>query len=64
MRKICAIINIDEEELLKKGIGTIDYLKREFGWLKASGIFLEGARIIDEDDKEDTPLIKTLNEFF
>lgn len=64
MRKICAIINIDEEELLKKGIGTIDYLEREFGWLKASGIFLEDARIIDEDDKEDTPLIKALNEFF
>ena len=45
-------------------IGTIDYLEREFGWLNDSGIYLDQARIVDEDDAEDKELVELIDKIF
>ena len=64
MRKIIAIIEVDDDKAIEEDLGTIDYLEREFGWLKESGIFLEDARILDEDDKYDSEAIALSNKIF
>ena len=64
MRKIIAIIEIDDDMAIENDMGTIEYLEQEFGWLGESGIYLENARIIDEDDKYDKEVIKLVNEVF
>ena len=64
MRKIIAIIEVDDDKAIEEDLGTIDYLEREFGWLNESGIFLEDARILDEDDKYDSEAIALSNKIF
>ena len=50
MRKLVLLVDVDESFAIEEDIGTIDYLEREFGWLNDSGIYLDQARIVDEDD--------------
>ena len=64
MRKVIAVIEIDEDMAIQNDMGTIDYLEQEFGWLSESGVYLENARIIDEDDKYDKKALKLVNEIF
>ena len=64
MRQILAFISVDETTPIEEDIGTIEYLEREFGWLQESGIFLEVAKILDDDDKEDANAIKLANKIF
>lgn len=64
MRKVIAVIEIDEDMAIENDMGTIDFLEQEFGWLGESGIYLENARIIDEDDVYDKEAIKLVNEIF
>lgn len=64
MRKVIAVIEIDEDMAIQNDMGTIDFLEQEFGWLDESGIYLENARIIDEDDVYDKKAIKLVNEIF
>lgn len=64
MRKIIAIIAVDDDKAISEDLGTIEYLEREFGWLNESGIFLEDARILDEDDKYDSEAIALSNKIF
>lgn len=64
MRTIIAIIEVDEEPVIAEDLGTIEYLEREFGWLNQSGIYLQNARILDEDDKCDANAIKLANQIF
>ena len=64
MRKIIAIISVDDDKAISEDLGTIEYLEREFGWLNESGIFLEDARILDEDDKYDSEAIALSNKIF
>ena len=64
MRKLILLVDVDESFAIEKDIGTIDYLEREFGWLNDSGIYLDQARIVDEDDIEDKELVKLVDKIF
>ena len=64
MRKLILLVDVDESFAIEEDIGTIDYLEREFGWLNDSGIYLDQARIVDEDDAEDKELVKLVDKIF
>ena len=64
MRKLVLLVDVDESFAIEEDIGTIDYLEREFGWLNDSGIYLDQARIVDEDDIEDKELVKLVDKIF
>ena len=64
MRKIIAMIEVDDDRAIAEDMGTIEYLEQEFGWLADSGIYLQSARILDDDDKYDASAIKRANEIF
>ena len=64
MRKLILLVDVDESFAIEEDMGTIDYLEREFGWLNDSGIYLDQARIIDEDDIEDKELVKLVDKIF
>ena len=64
MRKLILLVDVDESFAIEEDIGTIDYLEREFGWLNDSGIYLDQARIIDEDDIEDKELVELVDKIF
>ena len=64
MRKLILLVDVDENFAFEEDIGTIDYLEREFGWLNDSGIYLDQARIVDEDDIEDKELVKLVDKIF
>lgn len=64
MRKIIAMIEIDDGKAIKEDLGAIDYLDREFGWLLESGIILKEARILDDDDEYDVEAIELANKIF
>ena len=64
MRKLILLVDVDESFAIEKDIGTIDYLEQEFGWLNDSGIYLDQARIVDEDDAEDNELVKLVDKIF
>ena len=49
-RTIIAIIEVDDDRAIEKDEGTLDYINREFLKLQQSGISLEDARILDDDD--------------
>jgi hypothetical protein len=64
MRKVIAILEVDDDMAIEENSGTIEYLEREFGWLGESGIFLKEARILDDDDKYDAKAIELANQIF
>ena len=64
MRKLILLVDVDDNFAIEEDIGTIDYLEREFGWLNDSGIYLDQARIVDEDDAEDNELVKLVDKIF
>ena len=64
MRKLILLVDVDDNFAIEEDIGTIDYLEREFGWLNDSGIYLDQARIVDEDDIEDKELVKLVDKIF
>ena len=64
MRKLILLVDVDESFAIEEDIGTIDYLERKFGWLNDSGIYLDQARIVDEDDIEDKELVKLVDKIF
>ena len=64
MRKVIAILEVDDDKAIAEDLGTIEYLEREFGWLEESGMFLQCAKILDEDDKYDTNAINLANKIF
>ena len=64
MRTVIALLEIDDEKAIAEDIGTLDYLEREFGLLKPSGIFIESARILDDDDEYDAKAIELTNQIF
>lgn len=64
MRQVVVLLEINDELADNKNMGTIDYVEQEFGWLQESGIFLKQARIIDEDDLEDTQFVKLTKALF
>lgn len=64
MRIVVAMLEIDDDRAIEEDLGTIEYLEREFGWLESSGIFLQNARILDDDDEYDAKAIKLANKIF
>lgn len=64
MRRIIAILEVDDDKAIAEDLGTIDYLEREFGWLGQSGIFLQNAMILDDDDKYDARAIELADRIF
>lgn len=64
MRKVIVMLEVDDDRAVADDMGTIEYLEREFGWLEQSGVFLQNARILDDDDKYDTKAIELANKIF
>lgn len=61
MRKLILLVDVDENFAIEEDIGTIDYLERELGWLNDSGIYLDTAKIVDEDDDYDKEIISAID---
>ena len=53
MRNVIVMLEVDDNKAIEEELGTLDYVHREFGWLKESGIFLDNAKLLDEDDEYD-----------
>lgn len=64
MRTVIALLEIDDDKAIAEDLGTLDYLEREFKPLKQSGIFIESARILDDDDEYDAKAIELANQIF
>lgn len=64
MRTIIVMLEVDDDKAINEGLGTIEYLKREFGWLEQSGVFLQNARILDDDDRYDAKAIELADKIF
>lgn len=64
MRTVIAMLEIDDDKAIAEDLGTIEYLEREFGWLEQSGISLQSARILDDDDKYDANAIELADKIF
>lgn len=52
-RRILAELFVEDNRAIKEGLGTIDYIEREAGWMSESGIRIGDMRILDDDDPED-----------
>ena len=64
MRKVIAIIEVDDDKAINRGVGTLDFLEQELGLLMHRGVYLQNARILDEDDEYDTKAIELANKIF
>lgn len=64
MRTVIAMLEIDDDKAIAEDLGTIEYLEREFGWLEQSNIFLQNARILDDDDEYDSKAIELADKIF
>lgn len=64
MRTVIAMLRVDDDKAIAEDLGTIEYLEREFGWLEQSGISLQNARILDDDDKYDAKAIELADQIF
>ena len=64
MRKVLVLIEVDDDRAIQEDMGTIEYVEREFGWLEQSGVYLQNARILDDDDEYDTKAIEMANQIF
>ena len=52
-RRILAELFVEDDRAIEEDLGTIDYVKREAGWMSDSGIRVGDMRILDDDDPED-----------
>lgn len=64
MRTVIALLKVNDDKAIAEDMGTIEYLVREFGWLTDSGICLQSARILDDDDECDAKAIELTNKIF
>ena len=64
MRTVVAILEVDDDKAIAEDLGTIEYLSREFDLLEQSGVFLQNARILDDDDEYDSKAIELANKIF
>lgn len=64
MRTVIALLKVNDDKAIAEDMGTIEYLVREFGWLADSGIYLQNARILDDDDEYDTEAIEMADKIF
>ena len=52
-RRVLAELFVEDDRAIEEDLGTIDYVKREAGWMSDSGISVGQMRILDDDDPED-----------
>ena len=64
MRTVIALLEVCDDRAIAEDLGTIDYLERKFSCLQESGIYLNSARILDDDDKYDAKAIELANQIF
>ncbi len=64
MRTVIAILEVDDDRATAEDMGTLDYLSTEMGWVADSGIYLQNARILDDDDKYDAKAIELTDKIF
>ena len=64
MRKVIVMLEVDDNKAIEEDLGTLDYLEREFGWVADSGIYMEHAKILDDDDIDDVDAIKLAEAIF
>ena len=65
MRTVIAILEVDDDIAFEKiDDGPVPYLERELGYLEQRGIFLQNARILDDDDEYDAKAIELANKIF
>ena len=64
MRKVLVLVEVDDDRAIQEDMGTIEYIEREFGWLEQSGIYLNEARILDDDDEYDAEAIELTAKIF
>lgn len=64
MRKVIAILEVDDDMADDEKMGTIDYLEMKCGWLISDGIILRESRILDDDDEYDARAIELSNQIF
>lgn len=64
MRTVIAILEVDDDKAIAEDMGTIDYFEREMGWVANSGIYLQNARILDDDDEYDAKAIELADKIF
>jgi hypothetical protein len=64
MRKVIAIIEVDDDMAIEEDMGTLDYLDMKCGWLISDGIILREAKILDYDDEYDAKAIELANQIF
>jgi hypothetical protein len=63
-RKVIVTLDIDDNIAIESGMGTIDYLESVLSTLSNSGISIDNARILDEDDECDIQAIELANKIF
>jgi hypothetical protein len=64
MRTVIVMLEVDDDRAIAEDMGTIEYLEREMGWVADSGIYLQNARILDDDDKYDAKAIELADKIF
>ena len=64
MRKVLVLVEVEDDRAIQEDMGTIEYVEREFGWLEQSGIYLNEARILDDDDEYDAEAIELTAKIF
>ena len=47
MRKIIAVLGVDDDLAIEKDLGTIDFLEKELASIE--GVYLQEAKILDEE---------------
>ena len=64
MRKVIVMLEVDDNRAINEGLGTIDYVEKVGHKLEESGLFIQNARILDDDDENDVVAIQMANEIF
>lgn len=58
------MLKVNDDKAIAEDMGTIEYLEREFGWLADSGVYLQNARMLDDDDEYDAEAIEMADKIF
>lgn len=64
LRRVVAIIEVDDDRAIAENSGTLNYLLRKMVGMQRSGVELVEAKILDEDDPEDAEAISLTNKIF
>lgn len=64
LRRVVAIIEVDDNIAIAENSGTLDYLLRKMEGMRRSGIEVIEAKILDEDDPEDAEAISLISKLW